>query len=270
MEKDIEIRYVWLCFLAIADFEGFVDMPIPVLARRFNIPESILSKAIKCFTEPDPMSRTPDSDGRRIEPIRKTFGWRILNYVKYRNIRDAEERKEYMRNYMKDYMRKYRQNKSQGNVKHLLNSVKQVKPKQKQKQKQNNNSPKYKITSDEYKISLLLMNLIKNRNPKFKEPNLQEWAKHIDRMVRLDKRTIKEVEAVLRWCQEDEFWQNNILSTEKLRKQFDQLSLKMDSYLKKQSAKDTGLCEKCGSEEKYIGNLCADCYYGKSKHDQPF
>ena len=36
------------------------------------------------------------------------------------------------------------------------------------------------------------------------------------------------IEKVIKWCQGDPFWQNNILSTAKLRKQYDQLALKME------------------------------------------
>ena len=54
---------------------------------------------------PDASSRTPDQDGRRIEPIRESFGWKIINYDYYRNLRNDEQRREYM----SDYMRKYRE-----------------------------------------------------------------------------------------------------------------------------------------------------------------
>jgi len=142
MEEDIEIRYIWLCMLTIADFEGFVDETIPALARRFNISENKMVKAIQIFLNPDPSSRTIDNDGRRIEPMRPTFGWHIINYEKYRDMRNTEERKEYMRKYMKGYMRNYRKKEDkEDTVKHESLTdvyVKQVKPKQKQKQKQNN------------------------------------------------------------------------------------------------------------------------------------
>ena len=107
MEEDIEIRYVWLCMIATADKEGFIDATIPALARKFNVPEKIMSKAIECFLAPDATSRTPTDDGKRIEPIRETFGWKIINYEKYRDMRTTDDR----RNYMKDYMQKYRQGK---------------------------------------------------------------------------------------------------------------------------------------------------------------
>lgn len=123
--------------------------------------------------------------------------------------------------------------------------------------------PKFETTSDEFRLSQLLLNLIQKRKPKFKKPDLQKWAKHLALMIYKDKRESSEIEDVINWCQVDEFWQNNILSTEKLREQFDQLSMKMDAELKKNSAKDSGLCEKCGKGQKYLGGLCIDCYYKK-------
>ena len=91
----------------------------------------------------------------------------------------------------------------------------------------NEKNGRYSRTSDEFRLSQLLLDLIVKRKPDFKRPNLQSWAVHIDRMIRLDGREPARVEAVIRWCQEDDFWRNNILSTEKLRQQFDQLELKM-------------------------------------------
>ena len=84
------------------------------------------------------------------------------------------------------------------------------------------------IDTIEYKLSEYLYSLIKNRNPKHREPDLRAWAKHIDLMTRIDKRDPDEIKRVISWCQNDTFWQNNILSTEKLRKQYDQLYLKMN------------------------------------------
>ena len=83
------------------------------------------------------------------------------------------------------------------------------------------------INSKEFILSQLLLKLILERKPDFKKPDLQGWAVHIDKMIRIDKRTPEKIEPVIKWCQQDDFWQNNILSTAKLRKQFDQLEMKM-------------------------------------------
>lgn len=83
--------------------------------------------------------------------------------------------------------------------------------------------------STEYRLAELLFNKICERNPNHKKPNLQTWAKHIDYALRIDKRNKEDLEKIIVWCQKDEFWQNNILSTAKLREKFDQLILKKNS-----------------------------------------
>lgn len=85
----------------------------------------------------------------------------------------------------------------------------------------------YSPNSEEFTLSGVLLNLILERKPDFKKPNLQTWAGHIDKMIRLDSRQPQRIGEVVRWCQLDDFWQNNILSTAKLRKQFDKLELRM-------------------------------------------
>lgn len=85
----------------------------------------------------------------------------------------------------------------------------------------------YSPDSPSVQLSELLFSEIQKRKPDIKRPDIQKWAVHIDRMIRIDKRSAKSIAAVIQWCQADDFWQNNILGTEKLRKQFDQLELKM-------------------------------------------
>lgn len=115
-------------------------------------------------------------------------------------------------------------------------------------------------------LSQLLFDLILKRRPTFKKPDLTIWAKSIDLMIRVDKRNPDEIERVIRWCQADEFWQNNILSTTKLRKQFDQLALKAYKMGAVQDDTDKMKCKKCGDSGQYISldenGLCANCRYG--------
>jgi hypothetical protein len=72
-------------------------------------------------------------------------------------------------------------------------------------------------------LSTKLRDLIKSNTPTFKEPNIDKWAIHISRMRRIDKRTPEQIEFLIKWCQQDTFWQANILSTKKLREKFDVL-----------------------------------------------
>jgi len=57
-------------------------------------------------------------------------------------------------------------------------------------------------------------------------------------MLRLDKRTVDEVEAVIDWATTNDFWQPNILSAGKLRKQFDTLQAQMARKDKPKAAED--------------------------------
>ena len=40
-------------------------------------------------------------------------------------------------------------------------------------------------------------------------------------MMQRDNRTAEQIKNMIDWCQNDEFWKQNILSTAKLRKQYD-------------------------------------------------
>ncbi|MFH1491242.1 MAG: hypothetical protein ABII06_20230, partial [Pseudomonadota bacterium] len=92
---------------------------------------------------------------------------------------------------------------------------------QEQEEKEEKEIRPFLSNSDEVRLSELLFEKILSRNPNQKKPNLQTWAKDVDRMIRIDKRTPEELQDVIEWCQADTFWQNNILSTAKLRSKFD-------------------------------------------------
>ena len=91
----------------------------------------------------------------------------------------------------------------------------------------------YGQNSEEFRLSELLGELILKRKPDFtnilkaKKNNWQKWAVHINELLRLDRKTPERIKAVIQWSQQDDFWQNNILSTQKLRKQFDTLDIKL-------------------------------------------
>jgi len=102
------------------------------------------------------------------------------------------------------------------------------KPQRKEKKRKEKKKKQYSPNSEEFRLSIFLLEEIQKRKPDFKKPNLQKWAIHIDRMIRLDDRTPERIKEIIEWCQQDDFWQNNILSTEKLRIQFDKLELQME------------------------------------------
>jgi len=89
---------VWIAMLAKADHAGRVFASIPGLANLARVGIEECDAAIITFLSPDKYSRTPDFEGRRIEPV--DGGWRLLNYAKYRAIRDEESVKESKRRYI--------------------------------------------------------------------------------------------------------------------------------------------------------------------------
>lgn len=84
----------------------------------------------------------------------------------------------------------------------------------------------YSPDSLPYQLSELLLNKILEHLPGYKKPDLQKWAWQMDALMRLDKRPPEEVKAVILFAQNDPFWRTNILSVDKLRKQYDQLNSK--------------------------------------------
>ena len=88
----------------LADREGFVDMTPDAISRRTIIPLEIIKKGIAVLEQPDERSRDPREEGRRIIRIapHRDWGWQIVNYDKYRKIRSADERREYMREHMRE------------------------------------------------------------------------------------------------------------------------------------------------------------------------
>lgn len=87
--------------LVLADMEGNVDMTQSAISRRTTIPLEIIQRGIAELVKPDPDSRTPAEEGRRLIPLAegRTWGWRIVNYVHYRELKREEDRREYHRQY---------------------------------------------------------------------------------------------------------------------------------------------------------------------------
>ena len=82
--------------LVLCNSEGVIDMTPQAIAARTSIPLEILTKGIGILTEPDPYSRTPGDDGKRIVLMdnHRPWGWFIVNYAKYQKIRSREEKLE--------------------------------------------------------------------------------------------------------------------------------------------------------------------------------
>lgn len=90
--------------LILADKIGVIDRTPEAISRITTIPLDIILEGIAALEEPDPESRSPDEEGRRIVRLspNRTWGWRIVNYEHYRNLRKEEDRTEYHRQYWRN------------------------------------------------------------------------------------------------------------------------------------------------------------------------
>lgn len=86
---------------------------------------------------------------------------------------------------------------------------------------------KYKFETRHLKLSELLYKKMQENNPNVKKPNLESWANTFRLMMEQDNREGKEVQELILWTQQHHFWHKNILSADKLRKQYDRLLLEM-------------------------------------------
>jgi len=111
-----------------------------------------------------------------------------------------------------------------------LVSKKKIKKKIKKK-----NIKIFSSDSIEYRLSEFLFSHMRKNNPDCKAPNLQTWSGHIDKLIRLDKKKPDDIKLVIIWCQKDDFWRKNILSTSKLREKYDQLKINMKKEPSKKS-----------------------------------
>lgn len=91
---------------------------------------------------------------------------------------------------------------------------------------------KFSKGSIEYRLAMYLFGKIKQNNPEHKkltESQKQKWADNIRLMIQLDNRSPQKIKNMIDWCQADDFWKQNILSTAKLRKQYDTMAPKANA-----------------------------------------
>ena len=98
------VRILWITMLAMKDRWHVVRASLPGLAdcARITIPQC--ENALKVLSSPDKYSRTQTNEGRRVATC--DGGWEILNGEKYRNMMNADERREYQRLKKREYRAK--------------------------------------------------------------------------------------------------------------------------------------------------------------------
>ena len=88
-----------MLLLSLCDADGVVDATIEAIAGRTGWPIEFIRQGIAELEQPDPQSRTPAADGRRILRLdeHRNWGWSITNYSEYRDRGRVEERREFYR-----------------------------------------------------------------------------------------------------------------------------------------------------------------------------
>jgi hypothetical protein len=128
--------------LILCDPTGVVDMTREFISRHTTIPIDIITIGIAALELPDPASRMPGEDGRRIVRLddHRDWGWQIVNFVHYRDLRTNEDRREYQRKLMQKRRGAAKQASTGGdllstgvsNVSNLLAPVSSVSPRKKE------------------------------------------------------------------------------------------------------------------------------------------
>ena len=121
------------------------------------------------------------------------------------------------------------QNRTQRGTKSVPNQG-DSKENSKEMNKRKSDFGKSTFSEDDLRMAKLLSDLMTQNNPDRKptsEKQIEQWA-NICRLMRTqDNRKIGDIETIMRFSQQDDFWHRNILSMEKFRKQYDQLTLNM-------------------------------------------
>lgn len=72
---------------------GYVELNPVLLATIFGTSVKEIEQGIEFLCQPDPRSRTPDEGGRRLIKLGQ-FDYRVVNFEKYRAIKNEEDRRE--------------------------------------------------------------------------------------------------------------------------------------------------------------------------------
>lgn len=87
--------------LSLADLDGVVDMQPWSISRRTGIPIEIIKLGIDYLSREDPENRNQSENGKRLIPLYEhlDWGWKIVDYERYRGTRREKDRREYHRQY---------------------------------------------------------------------------------------------------------------------------------------------------------------------------
>jgi hypothetical protein len=87
---------VFTNLLAHCDKNGVADIHPRAIAEEVGLTVEQVRTALDDLEAPDMESRSPEEEGRRIKRMdeHRAWGWFVVNYAKYRAIRDEDDRRE--------------------------------------------------------------------------------------------------------------------------------------------------------------------------------
>ncbi len=98
---------------------------------------------------------------------------------------------------------------------------------------------KYDDDSNEMKLANFMQaEILKHKPDWIMRGSINSWCDTFRLMLERDKREPREICAVIRYCQNDSFWRGNVLSPDKLRKQYDALAIRREEGKKKHEQQD--------------------------------
>lgn len=234
-------RLAWQAVMFEADkLRGRVKLPIRDLAGWAAITKEEAAESLQLFQAEDPYSSSKEERGRRLIPVAGEDDWyTVVTWEKH-----AAERKIFFNRLRQQRFKDKNRDSRVSEIKRyrVMHSndpvTKEPEPELKEESKTESEpfveraphatKGKSLFGSDAEVLAKQLFDRIAGRHPTMKRPDLAKWAREVDLMIRIDHRKPVEIREVIDWCQDDvAFWQNNILSTKKLRAHYDQLVLKM-------------------------------------------
>ena len=102
---DRRLRHFFTDILLCSDAQGYVMMTEAAISRRIGTTIEEVTWGLAELMKPDPRSKTPDHEGRRIEAVEGSgYGWRVINFETYKSLRSNED----MRDKTKERVRRSR------------------------------------------------------------------------------------------------------------------------------------------------------------------
>lgn len=210
-----KLLWVYLLTNPYTEITGVYELPIRTIAFETGLDKDIARKVIERF----------ERDGK----VQYIDGWVVLtNFMRYQNTENIKIQKGIERA-LSELPKHVRDRVSIGypyptdGQSHLDSDLDLDLDSNLTGDKKSERINTVKYTPRDRELAGLLLALIRDRNPGYREPNMDKWSDEVRLMRERDGRTEKQIEYLIRWSQENSFWRANILSTAKLREKWDTL-----------------------------------------------